>query len=215
MQECAGVPRLALALMLATPVLAQDVPALPAGTCRPDRGPARLLFQVNPIGVSNCTALFAEMDATLMFGPENPEGMTLTATVNPASVETHSPDPAMDFNAIITGTAFPDSAAVPDITFTSTGATLTGAGSADVTGDLTLHGVTRPLTRQVASDADKASPILTPAVRASDFPPRAACSGPPTVSPSASPHRARPSAWVTRSASSSSREFTNPDAKAP
>jgi polyisoprenoid-binding protein YceI len=75
--------------------------------------------------------------------------MTLTATVNPASVETHYPDPEIDFNATIAGPEFLDAAQFPAITFTSTIVTLTGTETADVTGDLTLHGVTLPLTLQV------------------------------------------------------------------
>jgi polyisoprenoid-binding protein YceI len=139
----------ALALLLATPIAAQDLPPPPAGTYKMDLGHTRLLFQVNHIGVSNYTALFTEMDATLQFNPDAPETMTLTATVNPASVETHYPDPEVDFNALIAGPEFLDAAQFPDITFTSTGVTLTGENTADVTGDLTLHGVTLPLTLQV------------------------------------------------------------------
>ena len=140
---------LALALILAIPAMAQDLPPPPAGTYTLDRGHTRLLFQVSHLGFSQYTALFTEMDATLTFDPANPAGMTLTATVNPASVETHYPDPAVDFNATIAGTEFLDSAQFPDITFASTTVTLTGDETADVTGDLTLHGVTLPLTLQV------------------------------------------------------------------
>ncbi|MCU0802122.1 MAG: YceI family protein [Rhodobacteraceae bacterium] len=139
----------ALALMLTSPVIAQDLPPPPAGSYRMDLGHTRLLFQVNHIGVSNYIALFTEMDATLEFNPDAPETMTLTATVNPASVETHYPDPEVDFNALVAGPEFLDSAQFPEITFTSTAVTLTGENTADVTGDFTLHGVTLPLTLQV------------------------------------------------------------------
>jgi polyisoprenoid-binding protein YceI len=140
---------LALALMLATPAAAQDLPPPPAGMYTLDRGHTRLLFQVNHLGVSNYIALFTEMDATLTFDPAAPESMVLRATVNPASVETHYPDPAVDFNAVIAGPEFLDATQFPEITFNSTRITLTGDQSADVTGDLTLHGVTLPLTLSV------------------------------------------------------------------
>jgi polyisoprenoid-binding protein YceI len=139
----------ALALLLATPAVAQDLPPPPAGTYKMDLGHTRLLFQVNHLGASNYIALFTEIDGTLTFDPAAPETMTLTATVNPASVETHYPDPEIDFNATIAGPEFLDAAQFPAITFTSTNVTLTGAETADVTGDLTLHGVTLPLTLQV------------------------------------------------------------------
>ncbi|MGL5009508.1 MAG: YceI family protein [Paracoccaceae bacterium] len=136
-------------LLTATPAIAQDLPPPPPGIYTLDQGHTRLLFQVNHLGVSNYIALFTEMDATLTFDPENPTAMTLTATVDPASVETHYPDPAVDFNATIAGPEFLDAAQFPTITFTSTSVTLTGPESADVTGDLTLHGVTLPLTLAV------------------------------------------------------------------
>jgi polyisoprenoid-binding protein YceI len=136
-------------LLLSQAVAAQDLPLPPPGTYTLDRGHTRLLFQVNHIGVSNYTALFTEMDATLTFDPAAPETMTLTATVNPASVETHYPDPAVDFNATIAGPEFLDAVQFPAITFTSTSVTLTGPQTADVTGDLALHGVTLPLTLTV------------------------------------------------------------------
>ncbi len=140
---------LTLALLFATPALAQDLPTPPAGTYRLDRGHTRLLFQVSHLGMSNYTALFTDMDATLTFDPENPASMTLVASVNPASVETHYPDPAVDFNAVIAGAEFLDSAQFPEIIFTSTRVILTGKEAADVTGDLTMHGVTLPVTLQV------------------------------------------------------------------
>ncbi|MGL5011889.1 MAG: YceI family protein [Paracoccaceae bacterium] len=140
---------LALSLMLASPVCAQDMPSPPAGTYTIDVGHTRVLFQVSHLGFSNYTALFTDIDATLTFDPENPEAMTLQATVNPASVETHYPDPAVDFDALVAGPEFLDSAQFPEITFNSTRVTLTGENTADVTGDFTLHGVTLPLTLQV------------------------------------------------------------------
>lgn len=140
---------LAAVLALPQPVLAQDLPSPPPGTYTLDPGHTRLLFQVNHLGVSNYIALFTKMEGTLTFDPENPAAMTLTASVDPASVETHYPDPAVDFNATIAGPEFLDAPRFPAITFTSTAITLTGDQTADVTGDLTLHGVTLPITLAV------------------------------------------------------------------
>jgi polyisoprenoid-binding protein YceI len=139
----------ALALLLASPVMAQDFPPPPAGTYTIDVGHTRVLFQVSHLGFSNYTAFFTEMEATLTFDPDAPETMTLQATVNPASIETHYPDPSVDFNTVVAGPEFLDSAQFPEMTFTSTGVTLTGENTAEVTGDLTLHGVTLPMTLQV------------------------------------------------------------------
>ncbi len=138
-----------LAALIPTLALAQDLPPPPAGTYYIDRGHARVLFQVSHLGLSNYTALFTGYDATLMFDPDDPAAMSLTVTIDPASVETHYPDPALDFNAILAGPEFLDAAQFPAITFTSTAIALTGEKAAAVTGDLTLHGVTKPVVLQV------------------------------------------------------------------
>ncbi|PZQ96590.1 MAG: polyisoprenoid-binding protein [Cereibacter sphaeroides] len=141
---------LVLALLLAaTPVFAQEdlsgEPA-PAGAYQLDPAHARLLFRVNHVGFSHYTALINKFDAKLNFDPENPEAMSVTATADPASVETHYPDASFDFNAFIEGPDFLDAAKFPEAKFVSTSVKLTGEKTADVTGDLTLHGVTHPIT---------------------------------------------------------------------
>lgn len=147
----------ALALLLSggmTPqVAAQDLLAQlgqpPAGSYRLDATHGRMHFRVNHLGFSRYMAMFTAFDAQLQFDPDNPAAMTVSAQVEVASLETNYPDPAYDFNALITGPDFLDAAQFPQITFTSTHVALTGARTADVTGDLTLHGVTRPVVLHV------------------------------------------------------------------
>jgi polyisoprenoid-binding protein YceI len=143
------VSTLAALLAAPLPLLAQDLPPPPAGTYQMDVGHTRLLFQVNHLGVSNYIALFTKMEGTLTFDPANPAAMTVTAKVAPASVETHYPDPAVDFNGTIAGPELLDAGQFPEVTFVSTDVVLTGEETADVTGDLTLHGVTLPVTLAV------------------------------------------------------------------
>lgn len=143
----------ALLLILACgPVLAQEdlsgEPA-PAGEYQLDPAHARLLFRVNHLGFSHYTALIQKFDAKIGFDPDNPETMTVEATVDPASVETHYPDASFDFNGFIEGPDFLDAATYPEAKFASTDVIRTGDKTADVTGDLTLHGVTKPVTFQV------------------------------------------------------------------
>lgn len=139
-----------LALLLAGgPAFAQEdlsgEPA-PAGVYQLDPAHARLLFRVNHLGFSHYTALIQTFDAELTYDPDHPEAMTVSATADPASVETHYPDASFDFNAFIEGPDFLNSAAYPEARFVSTVVARTGEKTADVTGDLTLHGVTKPVT---------------------------------------------------------------------
>ena len=114
------------------------------------------------LGFSTYIAPFTQMEATLAFTPEDPTTMQLSAVVKAGSVETHCPDPALDFNAVITGPDFLDAAQFPDITFTSTAITLTGENTAQLTSDLTLHGVTKPLTLSVTYNSGWGSMPMDP-----------------------------------------------------
>jgi polyisoprenoid-binding protein YceI len=154
---------MAIAITLSAPATAQEFPAPIAGDYTLDLGHTRLLFKVSHLGFSTYIAPFTDLTASLKFDPKNPTAMQVQATIRAASVETHYPDPALDFNAIVTGPDFLDAAQFPEITFTSTTVTLTGDNSADVTGNLTLHGITRPITLSVTYNGGWGAMSLDPA----------------------------------------------------
>jgi polyisoprenoid-binding protein YceI len=140
---------LILSVLLATPGLAQgemDLGSPPAGTYRPDPAHTRLWFMVDHLGFSKYMALFTRLDATLKFDPEHPEAMSVTATVDLRSLETHNPATDYNFNAIVSGEDLLNAPTHPEATFVSTKIELTGDNTADVTGDMTLNGVTKPVT---------------------------------------------------------------------
>lgn len=141
---------LALTMALASPLTAEDLPPPMAGDYQIDMQHSSLIFRVSHLGFSKYTALFTDIKADLAFDPDQPEAMTLVAKVPVASLETHNPDTALDFNAVVTGPEFLDAAQFPEISFTSTAVKVVADGRAEVTGDFTLHGVTKPLTLQVA-----------------------------------------------------------------
>ncbi len=121
-----------------------------AGAYKLDKAHASLLFRVNHLGFSNYTARFRRFDADLQFDPAKPTAMSVSATIDPSSIETDYPDPAkLDFNAELRGGKFLDTVTFPAITFRSTAVELKGANTALVKGELGLHGVTRPMTLDV------------------------------------------------------------------
>lgn len=139
---------LILSALLATPVLAQeemDLGSPPAGTYRPDPAHKRLWFIVDHLGFSKYMALFTKVDAVLQFDPDNPEAMSVTATVDLRSLETHNPATDYNFNEIVSGEDLLNAPAHPEATFVSTKVELTGEETANVTGDMTLNGVTKPV----------------------------------------------------------------------
>ncbi|WP_293900042.1 YceI family protein [Phenylobacterium sp.] len=118
----------------------------PAGEYTMDPAHTSLNFRIDHMGLSHYTARFTRLDGKLAFDPANPGAQSVTATIDAGSLQTNYPDPAkLNFDAQVE-TEFLETAKFPRITFRSTKVEPTGARTARITGDLTLHGVTRPVT---------------------------------------------------------------------
>lgn len=151
------------ALAVTSSSLAQDAPA---GTYRLDKNHASLIFRVNHLGFSNYTARFKKFDATLQFDPANPTAMSVTASVDPASIETDFTEPKkLDFNAELRGSGWLNTAKFPMMTYKSTAITLTGANRAEVAGELELHGIKKPVTLEVTFNGGYPGMSLDPNAR--------------------------------------------------
>jgi polyisoprenoid-binding protein YceI len=120
---------------------------IPAGDYTLDKHHATLVFSVSHLGFSNYTAAFADFDAKLHFDQNNAAASTLEATINPMSLTL--PVPPEGFLAELTGPQWLNTATYPTITFKSTKVETTGPDTGKVTGDLTLHGVTKPVVLDV------------------------------------------------------------------
>jgi polyisoprenoid-binding protein YceI len=116
----------------------------PAGTYSIDKAHTNLSLRISHLGFSHYTADFDKVDGKLQFDPANPSAMTVEATIDPKSLDLNSP-PA-GFHDQVVGKEFLDAPAFPAITFKSTKVEVTGPKTANVIGDLTLHGVTKPVT---------------------------------------------------------------------
>jgi len=119
----------------------------PAGAYTIDKAHTNLTFKVSHLGFSHYTADFDDVSGKLQFDPAKPEAMTVEATIDPKSLDLNTP-PA-GFHDHLLGKDFFDAAAFPSIAFKSTKVEVTGPKTANVTGDLTLHGVTKPVTLAV------------------------------------------------------------------
>jgi polyisoprenoid-binding protein YceI len=124
------------------------VQQMPAGKYVLDATHASLTWKVSHLGLSNYTARFTDFDATVTLDPKDVTQSTVTATVNPASVETDYPNAEKkDFDAkLAKGKNWFNSAEFPEITFTSNAINVTGENTADITGELTFLGITKPVT---------------------------------------------------------------------
>jgi polyisoprenoid-binding protein YceI len=137
------------ALLALSPLPAAAAPAGPQpGAYRLDLAHGSLNFRINHLGLSHYTARFTRMTAELAFDPDHPQAQTVNAIIDAASLQTNYPDPGqLDFDGQIER-EFLEVAKYPQITFRSTKVETTGPRTARVTGDLTLHGVTRPVVLQ-------------------------------------------------------------------
>lgn len=114
---------------------------LPAGDYTLDRAHASLTFRVSHLGFSHYTTHFERFDARLQIDPADPVHASVTATIDPRSIET----PYSNLNEVLQKAEWFESAQFPEIVFRSTNIELTGPASARITGELSLRGMTRPV----------------------------------------------------------------------
>ena len=120
---------------LATPVLAAD-------TYQIDTSHTYLGFEINHLGFSTTYGRFTDVSGTIDLDEENPEASSVDVTIVPASIYTG--DEKRDEH--LRGEDFFNVAEFPDMSFKSTSIEKTGEDTGKITGDLTMHGVTKPVT---------------------------------------------------------------------
>jgi polyisoprenoid-binding protein YceI len=96
-------------------------------------------FTMSHLGISNYSGVFHDAAGTLTLDTANPRISKLSVTVPVASLQTTVPT----LDTELKGKGWFDAATFPTATFVSTKVTRTGANSAIIEGDLTLHGVTK------------------------------------------------------------------------
>jgi len=150
----------------AGPVLPAATASVPAGAYTLDRAHASLIFRVNHLGFSNYTARFKRFDANLQFDPANLAASKVVASVDVDSLETDFPDPAkLDFNAVLKDSGWLDVARFPRMEFESRQIDVTGVNTLRIHGDLTLHGVTRPIVLEATFNGGYAGHPMDPNAR--------------------------------------------------
>jgi polyisoprenoid-binding protein YceI len=171
MRLTTALAAVALAVWLLCPGPDQDLSAadriaaateVPAGTYTLDRNHASLIFRVDHLGFSHYTARFTRFDARLELDPADPAASSVTATIDPGSIETDNPDPALDFDHLLQNQDWLSTAQFPEMTFRSTKVELTAPNMARVFGALDLHGVRREVMLNVTFNGGYAANPLDP-----------------------------------------------------
>ena len=147
----------------------QDAPAkpiapdLPAGEYTLDKSHASLIFRVSHLGFSNFTGRFARYDARLQFDPANLSASSVEVRIDPSSIE--SDNPPADFLTMLAGAEWLNATQFPEMTFRSTQVEPTSADTMRITGDLSLHGVTRPIVLEASFNGGYAGHPMDPHAR--------------------------------------------------
>jgi len=141
-------PILLAALLATVPALA-DVPSpstdlsqIQGGQFAVDKNHAKIIFSTTHFGFSTYYGLFTDFDAKLAFDPKAPAGSTLDVSVNLNGIDTTN----TKLDNHLKSPDFFDVAKFPTATFKATKIVVTGPTTGQITGDLTLHGVTKPIT---------------------------------------------------------------------
>ncbi|UHC16701.1 YceI family protein [Methylobacterium currus] len=151
---------LAAGLALAAPAGAQgaatrDPAQIQAGTYAVDPSHTQAVFTVTHFGFSPYTGIFSDVSGSLELQPSKPAESRLKVIIPVKSLYT----PSQHMMDSLKSDKWLDVAQFPEMTFTSTKVTPEGKDKAKVTGDLTLHGVTKPVTLDVTLVGAGANPI--------------------------------------------------------
>lgn len=147
---------LTLPLFAAVPLIAQSAPQVPgtadvsrvaAGNYTADAGHSMVGWQVSHFGFNDYLGLFGDVSGTLSLDPANPNAAKVDVTIPVSKVTT--PSAGLTGHLLRSGKdgGKPDffGPAPADARFVSTSVVASGT-AAKITGDLTLNGVTKPVT---------------------------------------------------------------------
>lgn len=143
---------LVLAGLLGAAVTAQAAPV----TYTMDPGHTFVLFSWNHFGFSNPTANLSLGQGTLVFDDKDPSKSSVDVTLPLADLDTH----VSKLDEHLKKPDFLDADKYPTITFKSTKVQAVGGNKYKVTGDLTVHGVTKPVVLDATLNKSGEHPMM-------------------------------------------------------
>jgi polyisoprenoid-binding protein YceI len=117
-----------------------------------DPNPTASQFSVKHLGISTVRGVFEKTTGTIIYDPAEPAKTSLEATIDASTVNTRVQMRDNDLRS----PHFLEVEKFPSITFKSTRAEPSSPGKLKITGDLSIHGV----TKQVVLDVDASSPPI-------------------------------------------------------
>lgn len=155
---------------------AKDPARVTGGTYQIDPGHTQIVFAYDHMGFSNNVGVISESTGTLTLDPKNPAASKVSVEVPIANIRTG----VEKLDEHLMKADFFDAAKFPKATFVSTGVKADGPTGAEITGNLTIKGVTKPVTLDaefygagkapaMAGGKENVGFVATTAVKRSDF----------------------------------------------
>ncbi len=120
-----------------------------------DKAHTNILFFVEHLGFSRMAGEFHEYDGEFIFDREDPTRSSVEITIQTESVDTDHDE----LNAHLRTADFFDTATHPTMTFKSESIERAGDNTALITGNLTMLGVTQPVTLDVTFNKADVHPV--------------------------------------------------------
>ncbi|WP_010508495.1 YceI family protein [Komagataeibacter europaeus] len=163
-----------LALPVAPALGAPPAHDVQAGRYRVEPEHTEIVFSLLHLGFTPYSGMFSGVSGTLQLDPAHPAASRLDVSVPVSSIHT----PSDRLTGELKDPDWFDAARYPNATFTSISVVPGGADNATITGNLTLHGVTRPVVLHARYIGAGVNPLdkvytvgfsATAGIRRSDF----------------------------------------------
>jgi polyisoprenoid-binding protein YceI len=138
--------KLLASLLAAAPLLASAAPS----AWNVDASHSQVGFAVRHLVISSVRGEFTKYAGVAQLDETDPAKSTVQVTIDAASVDTH----VADRDTHLKSADFLDTAKYPEITFKSTKVKKAGKDKLEIAGDLTLRGVTKPVTLAVTTSPE-------------------------------------------------------------
>lgn len=115
-----------------------------------DKEHTAIVFLIKHAGFSSTIGQFRKFDGYIEFDREHPEKSILHVNIDPKSIQT--PSDVLDDK--LRGEKYFDTKKHPNIHFSSKTIKVTGEKTADITGNLQMHGAIHPVTLKVTMNKD-------------------------------------------------------------
>ncbi len=135
--------------------VSSDPRQAPAGTYQLEPRHTQILFAIRHFGITDYYGRFDKASGTLDFNPSDPAASHVSVEIDTASVDTKS----SELTGELQKPAVFNSGDFPQATFKSTSAARTGPNSGTVSGDLTIKGITKPVTFTVTYNGSLNDPM--------------------------------------------------------